>query len=222
MGFKDAQLSAAQIAKRFSVSDTYAIQLFARYVDMPRRQLYEVICIDEVHVNVSRVCNYALVLQDFLTGEPIDLVANRRQEITEPYFASIPKSERFRVKYLISDMYRPYIGYVDKYFPNAVSIVDSFHVVKMINDKILSYIRRLQNKYKHMDEQRHERLEQQLGRKIEFTHSREYYLLKNYRWLTLKNHDDIHYSGKLHYNYKLHRYITFIPLRVNRKFLHHD
>ena len=117
---------------------------------MPRRQLYEVICIDEVHVNVSRVCNYALVLQDFLTGEPIDLVANRRQEITEPYFASIPKSERFRVKYLISDMYRPYIGYVDKYFPNAVSIVDSFHVVKMINDKILSYIRRLQNKYKHM------------------------------------------------------------------------
>ena len=47
-------------------------------------------------------------------------------------------------------MYRPYIGYVDKYFPNAVSIVDSFHVVKMINDKILSYIRRLQNKYKHM------------------------------------------------------------------------
>lgn len=150
MGFKDAQLSAAQIAKRFSVSDTYAIQLFARYVDMPRRQLSEVICIDEVHVNVSRVCNYALVLQDFLTGEPIDLVANRRQEITEPYFASIPKSERFRVKYLISDMYRPYIGYVDKYFPNAVSIVDSFHVVKMINDKILSYIRRLQNKYKHM------------------------------------------------------------------------
>ena len=83
-------------------------------------------------------------------------------------------------------MYRPYIGYVDKYFPNAVSIVDSFHVVKMINDKILSYIRRLQNKYKHMDEQRHERLEQQLGRKIEFTHSREYYLLKNYRWLMLE------------------------------------
>ena len=119
-------------------------------------------------------------------------------------------------------MYRPYIGYVDKYFPNAVSIVDSFHVVKMINDKILSYIRRLQNKYKHMDEQRHERLEQQLGRKIEFTHSKEYYLLKNYRWLILKNHDDILYSGKSHYNYKLHRYITFIPLRVNRKFLHHD
>lgn len=92
MAFKDSQLSAAQIAKRFSVSDTYAIQLFAQYVDMPRRQLSEVICIDEVHVNISRVCNYALVLQDFLTGEPIDLVANRRQEITEPYFASIPKT----------------------------------------------------------------------------------------------------------------------------------
>ncbi len=28
---------------------------------------------------------------------------------------------------------------------------------------------------------------------IDFVHSREYYLLKNYRWLILKNHDDIHF-----------------------------
>ena len=208
MSFKDAQLSAAQIAKRFSVSDTYVIQLFARFVDMPRRQLSEVICIDEVHVNISRVCKYALVIQDFLTGEPIDMISSRHQDVTEPYFANIPKAERFRVKYLITDMYRPYIGYIEKYFPNAVSIVDSFHVVKMINGKILSYIRKLQTKYKHLDEERHEKLEQQLGRKIDFTHSKEYYLLKNFRWLILKNHDDIHYSGKSRYDYKLRRYIT--------------
>ena len=208
MAFKDAHLSAAQIAKRFSVSDTYAINLFARYVDMPRRQFSDVICVDEVHVNISRVCKYALVIQDFLTGEPIDMIASRRQEVTEPYFAGIPKAERFRVKYLITDMYRPYIGYIDKYFPNAVSIVDSFHVVKMINGKILNYIRRLQNQYRRMDEERHEDLEQQLGRRIDFTHSKEYYLLKNFRWLILKNHDDIHYSGKSRYDYKLRRYIT--------------
>lgn len=143
--FKDPALSAAQIAKRFSVSDTYAINLFARYVDMPRRQIPEVLCVDEVCVNVSRVCKYALVLQDFETGEPVDILANRRQEITEPYFSSIPAGERAKVRYLVSDMYKPYINYIDKYFPNAISIVDAFHVIKMINDKLMAYIRRLQS-----------------------------------------------------------------------------
>ena len=208
LAFKDVQLSAAQITRRFSVSDTYAINLFSRYVDMPRRQLPEVLCVDEVHVNISRVCKYALVLQDFVNGEPIDLIVNRRNEITEPYFASISPKERSRVRYLISDMYRPYIGYVDKYFPNAVSIVDSFHVIKMINDKILRYMRSLQAKYKRMDEKRHEELEQSLGRHIEFTTSKEYYLLKNFKWIILKNNDDINYSAKPRYNFKLRRYVS--------------
>lgn len=208
LAFKDIHLSAAQIAKRFSVSDTYAITLFSRYVDMPRRQLSEAICIDEVHVNISHVCNYALVIQDFLNGEPIDMVANRRQEVTEPYFASIPAAERAHVKYLVTDMYRPYIAYVDKYFPNAVSVVDSFHVIKMINEKILRYIRKLQAHYHKIDEKRHEELEQRLGRHVDFTSSKEYYILKHFKWLILKNHDDIRYLANSKYNFKLKRYIT--------------
>lgn len=175
---------------------------------MPRRQLPQALCIDEVHVDISRVCNYAMILQDFETGEPVNMIANRRKEITEPYFLSIPFAERKQVKYLISDMYRPYTAYVDQYFPNAVSIVDSFHVIKMINDKILRYIRKLQAQYRRLDEKRHEDLEQQLGRHIEFTSSKEYYLLKHFKWLILKNADDIAYSGKPQYNYKLKRYIT--------------
>ena len=41
-----------------------------------------------------------------------------------------------KVRYLVSDMYKLYINYIDKYFPNAISIVDAFHVIKMINDKL--------------------------------------------------------------------------------------
>ena len=33
------------------------------------------------------------------------------------------------MEYLISDMYNLYISYVKKYFPNAVSVVDSFYVI---------------------------------------------------------------------------------------------
>ena len=52
--------------------------------------------------------------QDFHTGDPIDLLRSRRTSVTEQYFVSIPATERNQVKYLISDMYNPYIAYVEK------------------------------------------------------------------------------------------------------------
>ena len=71
------------------------------------------------------------------------MLISRRSEITHPYFSGIPISERRQVKYLISDMYNPYLEYVNKYFPNAVSVVDSFHVSQWINNAITNYIREL-------------------------------------------------------------------------------
>ena len=68
----------------------------------------------------------SLVIKDFHTGDPIDLLISRRTNVAEPYFTSIPIEERLEVRYLISDMYNPYIAYVEKYFPNATPVVDAF------------------------------------------------------------------------------------------------
>ena len=203
--FKNPNDSAAAIAKRFNVSATHAITTFARYVDMPRRQLPEILCIDEVYLGISKKCNYALVLQDFVSGEPIDLIINRRNEITEPYFSRIPYKERARVKYLVSDMYRPYQDYVKEYFPNATPVVDSFHVIKLINSKFLAYIRSVIRKYDQADRDRHERLEQEFHRQIPFSHSRDYLLLKRYNWMLLKNGRDLKYYSQPTMNYQLGR-----------------
>lgn len=205
--FRDPSLTAANIARRFNVSDTYALTTFSRYVDMHRRQLSEAICIDEVHVKISKVCNYALVIQDFITGEPIDMVVNRRQEITEPYFTSIPAAERNRVKYLISDMYRPYIGYVEKYFPNAVSAVDSFHVVKHINHQLRLYMSALARKIKSRDEERHREHELAAHRTLKFYPSREYFIVKNFQWIILKNQSELNYSKAPWYVPRLGYYV---------------
>lgn len=191
--FKDHEASASSIAKRFSVSDTHAITTFARYVDLPRRQLPEILCVDEVHLNISKQYKYALVLQDFVTGEPVDLVATRREELTLPYFSRIPINERRRVKYLISDMYKPYLEYVDRYFPNAVSVVDSFHVIQLINRYFLSYIRKVQSNLDARDRAEHQEREQMFHRRLPFKHSKEYLMLKKYHWMLLKNPDSIHY-----------------------------
>lgn len=204
--FKDPQLSVAQIARQYNVSDTYAFYTFARYVNMERRTLPEALCVDEVFLDISKGCKYALVLQDFATGEPIDLVINRRKEITEAYFTNIPIRERLKVKYLISDMYRPYIDYVDQYFPNAVSVIDSFHVIKMINDKLVAYIRTVIRKLNDQDLKRHDELEQRMGRRLDLTHSREYKIMKHYQWILLSNSSNLNYT-KPHLDRRFNMYM---------------
>ena len=37
-------------------------------------------------------------------------------------------------------MYNPYLAYVENHFPNAVSVVDSFHVVQWVLHAIDNYI----------------------------------------------------------------------------------
>lgn len=208
--FRKASRTAAEIAERRNVSDTYAIYTFARYVDMQRLPLTEAISVDEVHLHISRYCNYALVIQNFITGDPIDLVADRKKETTEPYFHSIPLKERAKVKYLITDMYRPFETYVSKYFPNAIRIVDSFHVIQLINRHILGYIRRRQRDLDDRDRARHEKIEQDVHQRLEFHHSRDYYIVKKFHWLILANVDDIDYRKKARYDVKMARYMTIV------------
>ena len=152
------------------------------FVD-PRRQLPEILCVDEVYIGTSTRFKYALVLQDFVNNEPVDLVISRRQEITEPYFVGIPYNERARVKYIVSDMYRPYQAYCREYFPNAKPVIDSFHILQLINWKFLQYIRTVLKRIDAADRARHETVQQSFHRELPFRHSKDYLVLKHYNWM---------------------------------------
>lgn len=206
--FKDLEKSAAQIAREFNVSTSHAITTFSRYVDMPRRQLPEILCVDEVYIGTSTRYKYALVLQDFVNNEPVDLVISRRKEFTEPYFMDIPYNERARVKYIVSDMYRPYQGYSMNYFPNAKPVIDSFHVIQTINWKFLQYIRSVIKRIDAIDRARHEQLQQSLHREIPFKHSKDYLVLKHYNWMLLKNRKNLKVQSESKYNIYLGRYMN--------------
>ena len=202
--YRNLMESSASIANRFHVSDTYAHEVFDRYVKLDRLPLTDVISVDEVFLDMDDNCKYALVIQDFHTGDPIDLLRSRRVSVTEPYFASIPPAERYGVKYLISDMYNQYISYVDKYFPNAVAVVDSFHVIQWIIRMIDNYIRQLLKKYRQRDRERQEQLSEEYGRPVSLPISDEVYLLQKYRWLILSNQSNIHYHSDVRMDSHFH------------------
>lgn len=60
------------------LQDTYVLDTFDRYVKMDRLPLTDIIFIDEVFLELDEHCKYALVIQDFYTGNPIDLLSSRR------------------------------------------------------------------------------------------------------------------------------------------------
>ena len=193
--YKNLMETSASIAKRFHVSDSHVHEVFDRYVKLDRLPLTDAISVDEVYIDADKDCHYALIIQDFHTGDPIDMLRSRRNGVTEPYFASLPVEERNQVKYLISDMYNPYIAYVDKYFPNAVPVVDSFHVIQWIIRSIDAYIRQLLKKFRQRDSELQEKLSLEQQRTVSLPVSNEVYLLQKYRWLILSNQSGITYHS---------------------------
>ena len=201
--FRDVSASASSIAAKYKVSDTYVLDTFDRYVKMDRLPLSDIISVDEVCLDLDPNCRYALVIQDFYTGNPIDLLSSRRTNDTEPYFMSIPLEERAKVKYLISDMYNPYINWVNRYFPNAVSVVDSFHVIQWIIHKLDLYIRDLIKSFKKRDRETYIANGGIIDEHTFIPPSREVYLLQKYRWLILANQSSITYHTDLRMDTRL-------------------
>lgn len=191
---KDITHSVCDVAMKFNVSDTYVHQTFDRYVDMKRLPLTEAICIDEVHTETVSYSKYSMIILDFITGQPIDMLPSRQKRDTSDYFAAIPIAERRQVKYLITDMYNPYLAFAEAYFPNAICAIDSYHVIQWLLHRINLLLIKLTKIFKERDEKYIE--ERLLENKPirEGWKSDEVYLLQNHRWIMLKNVDNIDYT----------------------------
>lgn len=94
-------------------------------------------------------------------------------------------------------MYKPFINYAAKYFPNAVVAVDSFHVVHWILNEIQKYIRSITRQYLKRDQELHMQREAASGKELIMHQSDEVYILKKYSWLVLTNQSKIDYSQEM-------------------------
>ena len=193
----DLTRSVTSVAEDFNISDTSLHNWFMQYVDIRRGEMPVILSIDEVYVNFTYDCKYALCLMDFETKEIVDIVISRREKYTNDYFVAIPIRERKRVRYIISDMYQPYLDYADRYFPNAKVAVDSFHVISWLCGRFMGYLNHLARHYRnilndHPDDKKA---------------GDNYYMLKKHRWILLKNDGHIRadYTGRhdSHFGYMM-------------------
>ena len=89
-------------------------------------------------------------------------------------------------------------------FPNAVPVVDSFHVVQWLLRHIDNYIRQLIRDYRQKDRNREAAKSLEAGHPVTLPVSDEVYLLQKYRWLILSNQNSIQYRLELRMDRHLH------------------
>jgi len=126
-----------EIAERYNVTTSYVLQLFdSTFPYVPRVELSEIVCIDEFHFSKVYDQTYCCLLCDFNNKKIIDVIKNRQKAYLDEYFSRISSIELSNVRYYISDMYDEYRTIKKKYFPDAVHIIDLFHIITQSVDAV--------------------------------------------------------------------------------------
>lgn len=181
----------SNVAENTDLSKTSVIDIFDQYVEYNRESLPEFLCIDEVYYSRHAREKYNCVLFDFRNNRIIDVIESRRKPYLHHYFQAIPEKERLRVRYVSIDMWKPYRDISRTYFKKAIICIDPFHVTSTITKELQNIRIRIMGRYDQ--------------------DSIEYYLLKNWNYLLVKNKVNIEYTnGK--WNRKLKRYINLLQI----------
>ena len=188
---KDPHMTFKAVSDITGIPETTVIRIFDTHCHIPRIRLPEILCIDEVYTkNSDYKSKYSCILYDFRKHNVADVLPSRRKDYLHMYLTGIRKEERDCVKYLCIDMYLPYKEIALTYFKKAIICVDSFHVVKHLNDDL----NRLRIRYmKSYDPS-----------------SQEYYLLNRFRFLLLDRSVDL--DNKARFNKRLQRYLNYRDL----------
>lgn len=126
---------------------------------------------------------YAFVIFNFLERKIVDLYPSRKKYHVLDDLIRIPQSERDQVSYIVIDMWETYKTLAKSLFKNARIAVDSFHVIKHLNDAIIKIRLKTMRKYDSRTD------------KLVDNHI-FYYMMKKFHYFFTKDFETI-YSGPI-------------------------
>lgn len=176
----------SDVAHNFNLSVHKVISIFDQYVEYRRTPLPNIICFDEFYRSRKSKEKYAFVMADFMKNTIIDICPSRHKDRLDSYFLKISKTERDNVDYIIIDMWDTYRDLAELRFKNAKIAVDSFHVIKHLNEAMISIRLKIMRKFN------------KVSSSLEMNDI-YYYMLKKFHYFFIKEFDDI-YSGLIKVN----------------------
>ena len=126
---------------------------------------------------------YAFVIFNFLERKIVDLYPSRRKYHVLEDLIRIPQNERDQVSYIVIDMWETYKTLSKSLFKNARIAVDSFHVIKHLNDAITKVRLKIMRKYDSRTD------------KLVDNHI-FYYMMKKFHYFFTKDFESI-YNGQI-------------------------
>ena len=164
------KMTRQQVALQEGLHEETVLGIFKKWAKQTVRQSeqrpVQVLGIDEIHLGHKE---YALVLSDIERRRVIAVLPNRLKATLEQWLDELSEEERRAIKVVSMDMWEPYRQAVRNKLPWASIVADRFHVMKQLNHH-LDLLRR--NLRKNGNQELTE-------------------LLKNSRWILLKNRRDL-------------------------------
>ncbi len=183
---KRATATFESVASDLFLSKQNIIDLFDRYIECSTRAFPEIISFDEVHLGNAIIKDkYAFVMLDFKELKIVDVLPSRHKYKLEKYFSRIPLSKRKQVLAVTMDMWETYKILAQTCFPNAIIAIDSFHVIKMINEAVQTIRKKHMMKYDN-------------GQSEILLNSDQYYMLKKFNYYFTTNFYDLNDIVHIH------------------------
>lgn len=140
---------SSKVAVRFHVSTSTVSRSIQEY-QMPQVDyafLPAVLSFDEFKATKDTTGSMAFMVVDPIGKTIIDIVDDRRKHKLREYFQRFPKHVREQVKFIVIDMYAPYLELIKELFPNAEVCIDKFHVVQLLSRALNKTRITIMNKY---------------------------------------------------------------------------
>ena len=129
-------ISEKDIAKELNISNSTVNREISKSKDDHKINIHylpEVLCIDEFKSTKDAAGSMSFIYCDAKKRRIIDIVENRQLAFLKTYFYRYTRKARKKVKFVVMDMYKPYVSLVKELFPNAKIIFDKFHVINNLS-----------------------------------------------------------------------------------------
>ena len=124
------EVSFSSVAKEVNLSINTVLRIFD-LVSYSTNTLPSVLSVDEFKGNTSGE-KYQCILTDPVNKVVLDILPKRHEHYLTQYFNRFAKSERDKVEFFVSDMWKPYFNISSVWFKNATKIVDKYHWIRQV------------------------------------------------------------------------------------------
>ena len=122
--------SFTSVSREVNLSVSTVIRIFD-LVSYSPQPLPQALSIDEFKGNTNGE-KYQCILADPVNKRVLDILPKRYGNYLASYFNTFPKLEREKVKYFVSDMWKPYANTASVWFKNATQVVDKYHWMRQV------------------------------------------------------------------------------------------